>query len=325
MRFLKYLALLPLFCTGCTACALERYTINQIATITDLRFQAILDNLAAVAANPHTLPSYAPVGEGSAQISETVTLDPRELWTRATFKGFNSETLGLVATLNPQPAWTVDAVAQYQQVEALHYALMWAVCGPPDVLSPNRARLDLFQVSKDLDKLPSGWLGIGTLADVPACALYRAHCHGKWVWVTRDGMPGLSAFTLIVQDIVTVDLNSLNKQPPTLSLKIKYGDNADAPTVEAKVTKDVRPMIVPFAPAGGEGPPVNRIVAILGSPPSGLNLRSKSESFVLPSDLVLTTTQPPNVDPTGNVPTVTPDRGITPSYNAPRATSPIRP
>jgi hypothetical protein len=93
-------------CCGCTGLTLQRYTTNQVATLTDLRFQSVLDNLAAVAANPSTLPSYAPLAEGSAQVSQTVNWDPKTLWTRATFKGFSAETIGLSCLNNPQPNWT---------------------------------------------------------------------------------------------------------------------------------------------------------------------------------------------------------------------------
>jgi hypothetical protein len=43
---------------------------------------------------------------------------------------------------------------------------------------------------------------------MPHNACYRAHCGGTWVWVTPECTKALADFTLILQDIARVDINS---------------------------------------------------------------------------------------------------------------------
>src|SRR5476651_1573508 len=108
MRASIVLAVLHLLLTGCTSLALQRHTAHQVASVADLRFQEVMDNFAVVAANPATLPSYAPVVEGSAMVNDSWNFDAKSAWTKAGFKGFSAETLALTGTRSPQPYWTVD-------------------------------------------------------------------------------------------------------------------------------------------------------------------------------------------------------------------------
>jgi hypothetical protein len=244
------LGVISLVCAGCTTMALQQNTLNLVASLTDTRFQEVLDNLAKIAANEGNLPSYAPIIEGSTMVNDTLNFDPKTAWARATFKGFSAETFSMVGTHSPQPTWTVDPVAQYQQMEALQSAILWVLCGPPHPGSHAEQLLELFKVEDDLRRLPAGWLHVGCLQDVPSFALYSAHCHGKWVWVTKEGMVGLSAFTLILQDIATVDLSSLQLPDAALIVKVKLAtknkagqadstSKSDDPTIETKNAKKV--------------------------------------------------------------------------------------
>jgi hypothetical protein len=301
--------------TGCTSLSLERHTVNQVATITDTRFREVLNNLAATAANPGVLPSYAPIGDGVATVGDTFTFDAKTALQRATFKGFNSETIGLMGAFNPQPQWTIDPVATSEQLEALQAAMKWVVCGPAPADSGAKARLDKFQVTKTLQALPHGWLCFGGRKDVPHHAIYSGHCKDVWVWVTPAGMEGLSRFTLVVQDIATVDVTSLTPEQPNLTLKIKRlgkdgKDTSDSTTIEATIKNEVRPLIV----RGKDGEPRNQIKEIIASAPPGLDLKEKNERFILPADYTLLTTQLPNIDleDPNNLPAGTPP-GRTPS------------
>jgi len=79
-----------------------------------------------------------------------------------------------------------------------------------------------FGVKDRLRTLPAGWLHVGRMCEVPVEACYKAQCGDTWVWVMRDGMEGLSGFTLVLQDIATLNVapadNSLpaNVTPPVL-------------------------------------------------------------------------------------------------------------
>jgi hypothetical protein len=102
------------------------------------------------------------------------------------------------------------------------------------LISPDAAPLGPtrhFDVTGRLAGLPAGWLHIGQLRDVPACAVYKARSGQTWVWIEPAGMKGFADFCLILQDIGRVDINSpsLFRLPPTYSL-MKFA-TADSPVV----------------------------------------------------------------------------------------------
>src|SRR6185437_16008908 len=47
-------------------------------------------------------------------------------------------------------------------------------------------------------EIPVGWFHVGRKCDVPQCACYVGRHCDTYVWVTSEGMNGLSRFTLIV-------------------------------------------------------------------------------------------------------------------------------
>ena len=52
------------------------------------------------------------------------------------------------------------------------------------------------------DVPPPGWYGVGRKEDVPECARYVGRHGDRFVWVTPNGMPGLSRFTVTVLAVV---------------------------------------------------------------------------------------------------------------------------
>jgi hypothetical protein len=44
---------------GCASTAIEQYTLNQSLSVTDMRYQQVLNDLAEVAHNAGTLPGFA--------------------------------------------------------------------------------------------------------------------------------------------------------------------------------------------------------------------------------------------------------------------------
>lgn len=220
------LALAP---SGCTAMSLERHTVNQSQTVTDYRYHAALHALAMVAADPHTLPSYSLVANGVAAVTDTGMLSTTTTWSGQP-EVFASQMLGLTGSRSPNLQWTVSTVAEYSQLEAMRCACRWVLEGP-EGLGPDCLHLladpetDLspgphFGVTQRLTRLPQGWLHVGRLGDVPARACYKDHCGDTWVWVTPEGMEGLAAFTLVLQDISTLNVVDptapATVSPPTL-------------------------------------------------------------------------------------------------------------
>ncbi len=64
--------------TGCTAERLRQRMINQGATLPELQYQQVLDNLARFAANPDVLPWHINLREGTSR-SRTLHPSVRQL------------------------------------------------------------------------------------------------------------------------------------------------------------------------------------------------------------------------------------------------------
>ncbi|MBA4062557.1 MAG: hypothetical protein C0501_02400 [Isosphaera sp.] len=56
--------------TGCTHTALERRTVKQASTLTDLQYKQVLDNMAMFAGNPEAMPWHVKVKGGLIQIAD---------------------------------------------------------------------------------------------------------------------------------------------------------------------------------------------------------------------------------------------------------------
>lgn len=70
MRLWIILTAVAILGTGCTHTALERRTVKQASTLTDLQHQQVLDNLAMLACNPDTMPWHLKLKGGLVQIAD---------------------------------------------------------------------------------------------------------------------------------------------------------------------------------------------------------------------------------------------------------------
>ncbi len=67
------LALAILTLPGCTSGRLRQRTINQGATLPELQYQQVLNNLALFAANPSALPWHFNLREGTSQVTDSIS------------------------------------------------------------------------------------------------------------------------------------------------------------------------------------------------------------------------------------------------------------
>jgi hypothetical protein len=130
MRLITAAFLIISVCGGCTSTTLQRYTVNQTLSISDMRYQQVLNDLATIANNSGTLPSFALTAAGAANVTNTVSIDTATLWDQA-LKGFSKETLTAAGQHNPELQWTLDPIVSEPQLEALYYACLWALIGQP--------------------------------------------------------------------------------------------------------------------------------------------------------------------------------------------------
>jgi hypothetical protein len=231
---------------GCTTVSLERHTLNQALSVTDMRYQAVLNNLAVLANNCGALPSFALTASGVANVSNMVQAESITLWDRAVH-GFSKETLSFLGKHNPDQQWTLDPVVSEPQLAGLRCACLWALYGPPPPDSACVALLRAPQfgevtgyhldVARELAAIPPGWLHRGRRRDVPRGACYVGHCHHTYVWVTPDGMEGLSAFTLVLLDIATIDPTSLVLLQPQATVERYLKDKDTTPNSTVTETR----------------------------------------------------------------------------------------
>jgi hypothetical protein len=169
-------------CTGCTTLALERHTLSQGASPTEIRYQEVMDNLALVARDPFALPAYSSIFAGTAQITDTSQI-------------LSSTIIGPAAAaqlVNPQFTrailgnWTLDPINTPEKLEAMRCVCRWVLFGPdfacqdcaglledpPDLVAQGREITHdsgrHFGVADRMRKLPVGWLHRGKRCDVPA-------------------------------------------------------------------------------------------------------------------------------------------------------------
>jgi hypothetical protein len=211
-----------LLLAGCTTFSLEHYTLGQSATAIDLRYHEVLANLALIADDPCTLPAYSTIFTGTAQVSDTAQLSATTTLQTIGGKignGFGSQNAAPQLTRNISENWALDPLVTPEKLEAMRCACRWVLFGPAAVsgecaellAGPEQAPTPgrHFGVADRLAALPTGWLHHGKLHHVPPGACYKAHCRGTWVWVMPDGIKGLAEFTLILQEIAHVNINSL--------------------------------------------------------------------------------------------------------------------
>jgi hypothetical protein len=140
---------------------------------------------------------------------------------------------------SPQLQWTIDPVADYQQLLAMRAACRWILNGPEhaDDESPgilNSPLLDPspgphFGVAERLARMPAGWVHTGGLKDVPLAARYKGHCGSTWAWVMPDGTDGLADFILVLHDIATLDLNGAAATAPPLLVFLERHEALNIP------------------------------------------------------------------------------------------------
>jgi len=209
-------------CTGCTSASLNRQTLAQAASTEDLRYKELLDGLAAVANDPATLPAYASVYSGTAQVTDTEQMISTTMWQYA--KGMGPQSGFASQAGNPQFTravalnWALDPIVVPEKLEAIRAACRWVLYGPGHLSEDGLSLLESpdqaptpgrhFGVADRLARMPPGWLHVGALKDVPARACYKGHCGATWVWITPEGLEGLADFTIVVQDIARVNSNS---------------------------------------------------------------------------------------------------------------------
>jgi hypothetical protein len=224
MRRGSVLVLAALMTAGCTHTILRNSTRHQAATLTDLQYQQVLDNLALQAACPGALPYFAVTALGLTQVSDTGTSMDSVIPNNG-IRGLTSGIYNITSSRTLQENWTVVPVMDPDRLDRMrclyqlalglrpsgpddHCAELEAFFGghatPVHVGGPAEPAAEAAHAQPCLARaVPTGWFCVGPKHKVPWKACYVGRYGRTYVWVMRDGVEDLSRFTLSVLDIAT--------------------------------------------------------------------------------------------------------------------------
>jgi hypothetical protein len=212
---LIFLAILPILGGCATHRSLCDNTLKTSATLTDLNYQMVLNNVAMFAAHPSAMPSIAIINAGTVTVADQKTANanatyvPTEIFSQQIGAG-----LPILSLLfNPSCSrivtenWSLAPVTDIDNLRRIRCAFQLVVLGGEttncdDCLELLR-RFYLGETDRMDCMLPTGWFHTGRKKDVPKNACHVAHCCDTYVWVTPDGLEGLTRFTMTVIDLAT--------------------------------------------------------------------------------------------------------------------------
>ena len=197
---------------GCTHEQLATSTARTASTVMDIQYQMVVDNLAGMQRNPAALPAQIRIKQGTVQVSDEVGFYQLEVSGSAsgTFGGPRAE-----RTVSEQ--WGADAITDPLALQQLQDVYRAAMRLPPleepaflhlqQVQAASKASTKPKSGQSPLDAMmkinlqrdvPLGWFKVGSEKQVPADARYVGHSGDSWAWVSPNGLPGLSRFTLLI-------------------------------------------------------------------------------------------------------------------------------
>jgi hypothetical protein len=202
---------------GCqTHLSLRDHTLRTSATLTDLNYQQVLNNLALFVANPSAMPSVAVINAGTVTVADQKALGANATYAPTlTFEQQAGSGLPILSLLlNPSGSrnltenWSLLPVTDIDNLRRIRCAFQLVVLDGGQTTDCDNCvellrRFYLGETDRLDCMLPRGWYHTGCQKDVPRGACYRAHYGDTWVWVLPDGLEGLTRFTMTVIDLAT--------------------------------------------------------------------------------------------------------------------------
>lgn len=213
---------LATFSLGCTHKHLARSTVLTAGTVMEIQNQIVLTNLAMLSLHPESLPSHMEIDDGVVQVSDEIALGSSGGFT--TFPWFHIERFGPKGRRLAAEQWGAEPTLDPERLTELQDLYRVALGLPP--LSPPSSVLYLRQLraeqaaaktrdgasdatsSSDERKVPidvllsdvppPGWYQLGSKHDVPDNACCVGRFGDRYAWVTPEGIPGMSRFTVTV-------------------------------------------------------------------------------------------------------------------------------
>lgn len=219
MRLIS-LTLVLIAVSGCaTHRALRQHTVAANATVADIYYQQVLNNVARFTANPAAMPSFSVVSAGTVNVEDAngASINPNysPTLTRAMQGGgalpILSIFFGNTASRSITENWSTVPVTDSDNLRRMRCAFQLLVGSETSECDRCQARLEGFfkGSTESFDcMLPRGWYCTGCKQDVPEGACFVAEYCGTYVWVTPEGLDGLTRFTITVLDIATGEIHA---------------------------------------------------------------------------------------------------------------------
>jgi hypothetical protein len=213
----RLFSLVVLFLSGCqTHLCLRDNTVRTAATLTDLNYQQVLDNLAMFVANPSVMPSVAVINAGTVTVADQRTANANATYApTVTFQQQAGAGLPILSLLfNPSASrnvtenWSLAPVTDIDNLRRIRCAFQLLVLGGGETTDCDGCS-ELLQrfYQGETDRMdcvvPTGWYHTGRKKDLPKDACHVAHYCDTYVWVMSDGIDGLTRFTMTVIDLAT--------------------------------------------------------------------------------------------------------------------------
>jgi hypothetical protein len=243
MRFRLLLLLTVAASGGCTHLQLDRSTLRQVGTVTDIQYRQILTGLAMTHADPDVLPHFAVVGTGGTAVSDEGTATVELEWDPTTLA---RKLLGLGASRQVEEQWTLAPVVNPDKLRAIRCAYQLVVCGSSSDPECDTL-LTAFLGPGYAEWVRRGWFAAGGRKDVPKGACYVGHCGDHYVWVAPGGLDGLTRLTIAVLNIATLDPTP-PPDPPTKTVQKHTYKDGQLDTIETYTRPDPdapKPAAVP--------------------------------------------------------------------------------
>jgi len=203
------------FTVGCTHIQLERSTVKQTGTWTDLQYQQVLDNLAMFCKNPSAMPYFGVAGTGVTQVSDNGNISPGILF-HPFLGGDLGGSLSGAAGRQVSEQWSVATTTDPSRLDVIRCLFRMSTADLPrneyDKCVKTIREFYGIQENPSEDKdwprlkeIKSGWLNECSKKDVPRDACYVGHYCDLYVWITPDHVRELTELTLAVLDVATAD------------------------------------------------------------------------------------------------------------------------
>ncbi len=167
---------------GCLHRQLEFTAHRTLSRLPELQYQQVVDNLAAIAANPAHLPYLAVVGQGAIQVTDNGT-----------------STLGLTIPMTSAKPYGLTIGTTRNVTGTLSLGTVTS----PDKIRAMQAVYQLAVAGSARQEPAHSWLKVGTKREVPHGARFSGQHGDVWVWVMPEDVAGLSELTLAILDIAT--------------------------------------------------------------------------------------------------------------------------